>query len=81
MRQQRRAQLVGANVKTRVLRFNAAGVQRGVLHLRRERMRDRIAKKPKANRRMDVARDVAPMFEIGECVTLGSLLIFFHATA
>ena len=44
-------------------------------------MRDRIAENAQANRRIDIARPLAPILEIGERVTVGSWLLLFPATA
>ena len=41
-------------------------------------MRDRVTENTKANRRIDIARDFAPMLKIGECVAVGSLFLFVH---
>ena len=53
------AQLVGQNVKPRVLHLDAVMLERSVLHLRRERMFHRIAKNAEANRRIDIAASSA----------------------
>src|SRR5262249_44083369 len=59
--------------KPRVLRVDLERAQRGVLHLRRKRVRHRVAEHAKANWRINFARDLCPIFEIGERVTFDSL--------
>src|SRR5947208_16172055 len=61
-------------MKTCVLRVNLAGSQGGILHLRRERMGNRITKNAQANRGINVARDIMPFLKISDRVTLGGLL-------
>src|SRR6266700_6217276 len=39
-------------------------------------MRDRVAENAKPDRRIDIARRFAPIFQIGERVTVGGLLLF-----
>jgi hypothetical protein len=39
-------------------------------------MRNWITKDAQANRRIDVARYLAPLFQIGERIPLGSLFVF-----
>ena len=41
-------------------------------------MRHRVTENTKANRRIDMAHDLRPFLEIGECVTIGSLFLFVH---
>ena len=41
-------------------------------------MRHRITQNTKANGRIDMAYDLGPFLEIGECVTIGSLFLFVH---
>jgi len=63
-------------MKTRVLRVDLAGAQGGILHVRRERMGNRITKNAQANRGINVARDIIPILKISECVALGGLHVF-----
>ena len=42
-------------------------------------MRDRIAKNAQANRRVDVASDLRPPFQISQRVTFGSLFLFHYS--
>ena len=67
-----------ADMKPPVLHVDLTGAQCRVLHLRRKRMRHRIAENAEANRRIDVARDVTPVLQIGERVAAGSLFFFVH---
>src|SRR5260370_42377078 len=64
-------------MKARVLHFDLAAAERGILHLRRERMRDRIAEYPETDWRIEIARRFPPILEIDECVALRHLL-FLH---
>src|SRR4029079_2881292 len=68
-------------MKPRVLHVHLERAQRCVLYLRRKRMCHWIAENTQANRWIDVARDLRPFLQIGECVAIGKLLFFFHATA
>ena len=68
-------------MKPGVLHVDLAGAQRRVLHLRRKRLRHRVAKNTQANRRINIARDFRPFLEIGECVAISSFFFFFHTTA
>src|SRR5207302_10322823 len=61
-------------MKARVLHVDLAMFERGVLHLRRERMRDRIAKHAETKWRINIAHRFRPILEIGECVPLRHLL-------
>jgi hypothetical protein len=65
-------------MKTRVLHVDRAGAQSGVLHLRRERMRYRIAKNAEANRGLEFPRNDRPVFQVRKRVTVSGLL-FFHS--
>src|SRR5436190_17257976 len=76
---QRRSQFVRPNMKARVLHVDLAMLQRGVLHLRRERMRDRIAKHTKPDWRIEITRRFSPIFEISKRVTLSRSFLFFHS--
>jgi len=60
-------------MKTRVLGFDFAGSQGGILHFGRKRMRNWIAKDAKANRWINVARYLTPFFKVAERITLGCL--------
>src|SRR5437588_273926 len=64
-------------MKARVLHVDLAMFERGVLHLRRERMRDRMAKHAETDWRINIARRFWPILESGECVPLRHLL-FLH---
>src|SRR5439155_23607789 len=64
-------------MEPRVLHPDLALTQGRVLHLRRKGMRDWITKDAKTDWRIDIARSFAPIFEIGECVTLCRML-FLH---
>jgi hypothetical protein len=75
---QRRSQLIGTNVKPRVLHVDLARAQGGVLHLRRKRMRNGITKNPEPNRRLEVPRNTRPVLQVRKGVTVGGLL-FFHS--
>ena len=77
---QRGSQFIRADVKPCVLHVDLERAQRRVLHLRRKRVRHRVAENTQANRWIDTACDLRPFLKIGECVTVGSLLLFFHAT-
>ena len=63
-------------MKTRVLGFDFAGSQGGILHLGRKRMRNWIAKDAQANRWNNVARYLTPLFKVAERITLGCLHVF-----
>src|SRR4030095_11191932 len=65
-------------MKAPVLHIDLVGAKSRVLHLGRKRMRDRIAENPEANRRIDIARGLAPIFQISERVTR-SVLFLLHA--
>lgn len=78
---QRGTQFIRPNVETRVLHFDLAGPEGRVLDLRGERMRDRIAENPEANRRIDIGSYFVPILQIRERVALGCLLRFVHAIA
>ena len=65
-------QFFGRDLETRVLHLDLAVSQRGVLHFRRKRMSHRIAEDAETNRRIDIARRLFPVLEIGERVD------FFH---
>ena len=67
---ERLAQFAWRNLKARVLHVDLAMLERGVLHLRRERMRDRIAEDAETNRRIDIARCLRPILKIGERVNV-----------
>src|SRR5262249_35074019 len=58
-----------------ILHVDLARTQRGVLHLRRTRVRHRIAENTQANRRINVVCDPRPVFQIGKGVTFRSLLL------
>ena len=60
-------------MKSRVLQLDLASVQSGILNLWRKRMRDGITEHAEANWRIKVAPDLTPFFEVGDCVSLGSL--------
>ena len=60
-------------MKPRVLHVDLERAQRCVLHLRRKRVRHRVAENTQANRRIDIARDLRPFLKISECVTIGGL--------
>src|SRR4029077_9350322 len=64
------------DMKTRVLSVDLADSQGGVLHFGRKRMRNWITKDAQANRWINVARYLAPLFQIAERVTLGG--VRFH---
>src|SRR5436309_8762724 len=64
-------------MEPRVLHPDLALTQGRVLHLRRKGMRDRVTKDAKTDWRIDIARSFAPIFEIGERVTLCRML-FLH---
>src|SRR2546430_7864309 len=64
-------------MKARVLHPDLAPLERGVLHLRRKGLRNRVAKDAKTDWRIDITRCFAPIFEIGERVTLCRIL-FLH---
>jgi hypothetical protein len=64
-------------MKTRVLRVNLAGAQGRILHVRRERMGNRITENAQANRGINVARNIIPLLKIGECVALGRLHVLY----
>src|SRR6266436_9000625 len=57
-------------MKARILPADLAPLERSVLHLRRKRMRYWVAKDAKTDWRIDITRCFAPIFEIGERVTL-----------
>jgi len=64
-------------MEPRVLHPDLAPLERSVLHLRRKGMRDRVTKDAKTDWRIDIARCFAPIFEIGERITLCRML-FLH---
>src|SRR5581483_9131186 len=68
-----RSQFIRPDMETRVLSIDLAGAQRSVVHLWRERMRNRITKNPEANGRVNFARGLIPLFKVSECVPLGCL--------
>src|SRR5262245_36481317 len=65
-------------MKARVLGVDLTGMQGSVLDLRRERMRNWIAKNAQAHRRVAVACDLTPLLKIGQRVPLRSLFVFHH---
>ena len=77
---QGRSQFIRSNMESRVLDRDLALAQGRVLHLGREGMRDWIAKNPKADRRIDIARGPAPIFQIGERITLSCGPLFHRAS-
>jgi len=64
-------------MEARELPADLAPLERSVLHLRREGMRDWVAKDAKTDWRIDIARGFSPIFEIGERITL-CRMIFLH---
>src|SRR5437867_5648748 len=64
-------------MEARVLHADLALLERSVLHLRRKRLRDWVAKDAKTDWRIDIARCFPPIFEIGERVALCRML-FLH---
>ena len=42
-------------------------------------MRDRVAEYTQADRRIDLACNLRPFFEISECVTVGGFIFFVHS--
>ena len=73
---QSRPQFIRADMKTGILSVDLAGAQGGILHFRRKRMCDWITKNAQSNWRIDIARNITPLFKIGECVTLDGLHVF-----
>ena len=67
-------------MKTRVLSVDLTGAQGGILHVRRERMGNRITKNAEANRGINVARNIIPLLKISECVALNGLHLFHVIT-
>src|ERR1700730_10122813 len=67
-------------MKARVLHVDLAGVQSCVLHLWRQRMRDRIAEDGEPDRRIGSTRPRPPIFQIGERVTLSGLFLLHAIT-
>ena len=66
-------------MKSRILDADVTLLERSVLHLRREGMRDRVAKDAKTDWRIEIARRFLPIFEVSERVTLGCSFLFFHS--
>jgi hypothetical protein len=64
-------------MEARVLPADLAPLERSVLHLRREGMRDWVAKDAKTDWRIDVAHCFPPIFEIGKRIP-SCRMIFLH---
>jgi hypothetical protein len=60
-KQQRRSQLVGANVKAAILHVDVAYTERRILHLRRKRMRNGIAENAEPNWGIDISGNGRPV--------------------
>src|SRR5207253_6601472 len=71
---------VRSNMKSRILHADLALLERSVLHLRREGMRDRVTKDAKTDWRIDITRRSSPIFEVSERVTLDCSFLFFHTS-
>ena len=62
-------------MEPRVLHLDVAGLKGCILHLRRERMRYRIAEHAEPDGRIDVAK-LLPILEISECVCFVGARLF-----
>ena len=63
-------------MKTRVLSIDLAASQGGILHFGRKRVRNGIAKDTQANRWINVACYLTPLFKVAERITLRGLNVF-----
>ena len=76
---QRSAKLRTGDLERRILHVELIVLERGILDLRRKRMRHRIAQNAETNRRFDALRDLAPPLQIPEGINFaGALLLFCH---